>query len=209
MKEYCSIINSSRAPRKYCIAQKKYDGSNIRAKYTSKEGFCLFGTRTQLIDETTEFWNEIISIFQATHAKPLTELFKTKDFRDFREITVFGEFFGENSFAGRHEAEPHKIVVFDVLLGHKQHKLIPPREFHKVVGSITEVPEVVYEGNLSDAFIADVRNGSYGTDEGVICKGIEKTGAFFGGTWMCKIKTMAYLEKLKQNFADDWEKYAE
>lgn len=209
MKEYCSIINSSKAPRKFCIAQKKYDGSNIRAKYTQKEGFCLFGTRTQLIDEATPFWGEIVTVFKETHEKPLTELFKSKDFRDFREITVFGEFFGENSFAGQHENEPHKIVVFDVLLGHKQHKLIPPAEFHKTIGKAVEVPEIIYEGNLNDQFIQDIRESKYPVDEGVICKGSEKSGAFFGGIWMCKIKTSAYFEKLKSKFNEDWEKYAE
>ena len=209
MESYHSIINSSKAPRKHCIAQYKYDGSNIRAKYTQKEGFCLFGTRTQLINETTPFWNEIIEVFNKDLRDPLTDLFKSKNFRDFREIIVFGEFFGENSFAGRHEKEPHEIVVFDVLLGHKQRKLIPPREFHKVVGSIVKTPAIVYEGNLNDQFIQDIRDSKYPVDEGVICKGIEKTGAFFGGIWTCKIKTQAYLDKLKSNFGDEWEKYGE
>lgn len=209
MKEYCSIINSSKAPRKSCIAQRKYDGSNVRAKYTQKDGFCLFGTRTQLIDKGTPFWGEIVELFEKDLSKPLTELFRSKDYRDYREITVFGEFFGENSFAGRHENEPHKIVVFDILLGHKQHKLIPPNEFHKQISKVVEIPEVIYQGNLSDQFIKDVRGGLYGTDEGVICKGIEKTGAFFGGIWMCKIKTQAYIDKLKSNFGEEWEKYAE
>jgi hypothetical protein len=27
--------------------------------------------------------------------------------------------------------------------------------------------------------------------------------------WMCKIKTLAYFEKLKTRFKDDWEKYGE
>lgn len=209
MLEYSSIINSSKAPRKQCIAQYKYDGSNIRAKYTQKDGFCLFGTRTQLIDESTPFWNEVVTVFNSTLKDPLTELFKSKDFRDFREIIVFGEFFGENSFAGRHEAEPHEIVVFDVLLDHKQRKLIPPREFYKTVGKVVKTPEIIYEGNLSDQFIQDIRDSKYPVNEGVICKGIEKSGAFFGGIWTCKIKTQAYLDKLKLNFGDDWKKYAE
>lgn len=209
MEEYRSIINSSKAPRKHCIAQNKYDGSNFRAKYTQKRGFELFGTRTQLIDENTPFWGEMVLNFKETKEKELTDLFKSKDFRDFREIVVFGEFFGENSFAGHHEDEPHEIVIFDVLLGHKQKKFLNPQEFYKTVGKVVSVPEIIYEGNLNDSFIDKVRKNEYNLKEGVICKGVEKSGAFFGGVWMCKIKTLEYFEKLKNRFGEKWEQYGE
>lgn len=39
MVEYPSIQNSSKAPRKNCIAFEKLDGSNFRAKWTQKNGF--------------------------------------------------------------------------------------------------------------------------------------------------------------------------
>lgn len=55
MIEYPSIQNSSKAPRKNCVAFDKLDGSNFRAKWTAKRGFDTFGTRTQLIDETSEY----------------------------------------------------------------------------------------------------------------------------------------------------------
>ena len=50
-----------------------------------------------------------------------------------------------------------------------------------------------------------VRKGKYGVGEGVICKGGR------GGTdrWMAKIKTYAYLERLKRTFAERWEDYWE
>ena len=40
--------------------------------------------------------------------------------------------------------------------------------------------------------------------EGVVCKG-GKTG----DTWMVKIKTNAYMNRLKESFASDWENYWE
>lgn len=209
MIEYPSIINSSKAPRKNCIAFDKLDGSNFRAKYTQKKGFDVFGTRTQLIDETTPFWGEMVSVFNDTLKEDLEKLFKTKDFRDYREIIVFGEFLGENSFAGRHEDEPHKIVLFDVLVGHKQRKFLTPQEFVKTFHSIVEIPKIVYTGNLNEEFIADVRANKFGLKEGVICKGTEKSGAFSGGVWTCKIKTQEYLDKLKNQFGDEWTKYGE
>jgi RNA ligase len=210
MIEYPSIINSSKAPRKQCIAFDKLDGSNFRAKYTQKRGFETYGTRTQLIDETTPFWCEMVQIFKRDLKQPLEDLFKKhKEYRDFREICVFGEFYGENSIAGFHEQEPHKITIFDVLLGHKQRRFLKPKELIKNIGTVIEIPKVVYEGNLNESFIKDVRDGVYDVKEGVICKGEETSGAFAGNMWQCKIKTQKYLDYLKVRFKDEWEKYAE
>lgn len=209
MIEYPSIINSSKAPRKHCLAFDKLDGSNFRAKFTQKKGFDTFGTRTQLIDATTPFWGEMVEIFLTKYSAELDKLFRSKDFRDFREIIIFGEFLGENSFAGRHEEEEHDLVFFDILLGHKQRKFVKPREFVKLAKNHFPSPEVVYEGNLNEEFISRVRDNEFGLKEGVICKGTEPSGAFAGGVWTCKIKTNEYIQKLKGLFGDEWVKYGE
>lgn len=211
MIEYPSINNSSKAPRLPCIAFDKLDGSNFRAKFTPKQGFCNFGTRTQLIDETTPFWCDMVNVFRGTLEQTLSDIFKKDtDFRNFREIIVFGEYLGENSFAGQHvESDPKKIVVFDVLLGHKNRFFLKPQDFIKKFEGIIETPRVVYSGNLNEEFINDVRENKFGLKEGVICKGTEKNGAYRGGIWNCKIKTLEYLNKLKEKFGSDWTKYGE
>lgn len=209
MIEYPSIINSSKAPRKHCIAFDKLDGSNIRAKYTQKDGFKLFGTRTQLIDESTPFWNVIIEKFKPYEAS-LTEKFKKdKDYRDFREIIVFGELSGPNSFAGRHDdpTEDLKITFFDILTGNKNRKFVKPKEFIKDFSFLPQ-PKVIYEGKLNDSFIDEIRKNT-DLQEGVICKGTETSGAFVGGIWMCKIKTQAYFDKLKTQLPETWEQHGE
>lgn len=208
MIEFPSIINSSKAPRKPCIAFEKLDGSNMRFKYTPKQGFCGFGTRTQLIDESTSFWGQTVSLFTKALAEPLERFFKnSKEYRDFREIICFGEFFGEDSFAGHHGSSEKKIVIFDVLCGHKNRKFVLPQTFIKDF-SFIETPKVVYEGNLNDSFIKEVRE-SETLNEGVICKGRERSGAFMGGVWMCKIKTQNYFDRLKQRFEENANKYWE
>lgn len=211
MIEYPSIQNSSKAPRKACVAFDKLDGSNFRAKWTGKRGFDLFGTRTQLIDETTPFWGSAVELFKKELSAPLSDFFsKSKEYRGEREIIVFGEFVGPNSFAGVHDPEDEKeIVVFDVLVGHKNRAFIKPREFVKEVGAIVKIPRVVYEGNLTDDFIRRVRADEFNTFEGVICKGVETSGAYRGKVWQCKIKTQRYLDSLKDRYGDDWEKYGE
>lgn len=209
MIEYPSIINSSKAPREHCVAFDKLDGSNIRAKWTQKHGFSLFGTRTQLIDEKTAFWGEAVTLFKSHQAEPLDKIFRSdKAYRNEREIIVFGEFVGENSFAGHHETEPHKVVVFDILVGHKNQSFVKPRQFLDF-GSVVEIPKVIYEGNLNEELIASVRRNDFSLKEGVICKGSTTRGAYRGKIWMCKIKTQEYLDKLKGRFGKDWEKYGE
>jgi len=208
MIEYHTIIHSSKAPRKSCIAFEKIDGSNFRVKYTPKQGFCLYGTRTQLINETTPFWNEMVYEFKSNLEQSLLKLYKSREYSKYREIITFGEFYGDNSFAGFHKEEPHRIKIFDVLLGHKQRHLLKPREFIKEIACIVDTPRVIYQGNLNEQLIEDVRNNLYDLNEGVVCKGNETSGSFFGNVWMCKIKTNEYIERVKNKFKEEeWEKY--
>lgn len=209
MIEYPSIINSSKAPRESCIAFTKLDGSNIRVKWTNKKGFDLFGSRTQLIDKGHPLLGDVVPYFFKHYAEPLEKVFKD-NWRDLREIIVFGEYLGESSFAGRHVlTEPHKFVLFDVLLGHKNREFIKPDKFVKMFGNIVEIPKIVYVGNLNDQLISDVRQNKFSLKEGVICKGTKTSGAARGKMWMCKIKTQEYLDKLKALFGGEWEKYGE
>ena len=54
-------------------------------------------------------------------------------------------------------------------------------------------------------FAENVREGNYNVNEGVICKGVLKDGQI----WMAKIKTKAYMNKLKESFKDKWKDYWE
>ena len=211
MIEYPSIMPSSKAPRAHCVAFNKLDGSNIRVKYTAKQGFAWFGSRTQMFDKGHPFLGEAVPIFYAKYENKLVDLIE-KNFSDEREVIAFLEFFGPRSFAGYHEKDdPKDLVLFDILVGHKNRKFLMPKEFIKLTSQVSaEIPAVVYEGNLSDQFIQDVRDGKYPVVEGVVCKGVERTGAHRGGMWMAKIKTRAYLERLKIKFGEkDAVKYGE
>ena len=152
----------------------------------------------------------MISVFTQSCAEPLSKFFRDEYRNNHREIYVFGEFYGANSFAGRHdESDNYQIKIFDILVGHKNRKLIKPQDFVKTIAKIVDTPDVVYSGNLNDQFIKDVREGRYDVNEGVICKGTEPTGAAFGGIWQCKIKTQKYLNKLQEVYGTEWAKYWE
>ena len=210
MIEYPSISQSSKAPRQSCIAFEKYDGSNIRVKYTAKKGFCLFGSRTQLIDKSHPHLGEVIDIFNNKFADTLSCLIR-KYFPNEREAIVFGEFFGPQSFAGMHvPGDTKEFVPFDLLIGNKNRKFLLPHEFIKLFSPVVKIPRIIYEGNLADNFIDDVRSGVYDVVEGVVCKGTHPSGAYRGNVWMAKIKTQKYLDRLFTKFGEDGiKKYGE
>ena len=199
MIEYPSIIGPRKAPREMCYAFEKYDGSNIRVKWTSKKGFDTFGSRTQLIDASHPHLGQVVEVFNRDYKEKL-EQYLSKNFRDEREVICYGEFFGPNSFAGIHVAEdPKSFVLFDVLVGHKNRVFVKPNDFVKYLGSIVKIPRLIYNGILNEEFIEQVRSGFYeGIVEGVVCKGISTNGAYRGKVWMCKIKTRTYLDKIRQ-----------
>jgi hypothetical protein len=164
-----------------------------------------------------------VTIFKAKYAPQLEEFFhRDKLTRNEREVIVFGEYFGPKSYAGTHQVDDVKnVVIFDVMVGHKNRRFYKPFDFIDTFQSLVEIPPVLYTGNLTDQFISDVRNGAYTAEfhrltdnkfplfEGVICKGTANTGAFAGNMWQCKIKTQEYLDSLKNKFGNDWEKYGE
>ena len=211
MIEYPTIMPSSRAPRAPCIAFNKYDGSNIRVKYTNKKGFCLFGSRTQYFDKGHPFLGEAVDIFYKKYEDKLVDLIE-QEWPHEREVIAFLEFFGQKSFAGYHEKDdPKDLMLFDLMIGHKNRHFLLPQDFVKLTTKVqVETPLIIYEGNLTDQFIQDVRDGKYPVFEGVVCKGKERTGAHRGNVWMAKIKTLNYLNLLKGKFGEeDAKKYGE
>ncbi len=212
MIEYPSILSSAKAPRQPCIAFDKLDGSNIRVKYTGNKGFHLFGSRTQMFDKNHPFLGLAVDLFYRDFENPLVDLIEG-EFRNEREVIAFLEFFGDQSFAGWHEnTDPtRRLVCFDIMVGHKNRKFLKPQDFVKLTDKYKVTrPRVIYNGNLNDEFIADVRAGKYDVVEGVVCKGTQNTGAHRGGIWMCKIKTQAYLDRLFKKFGEEGiQKYGE
>ena len=214
MKEYPSIPNSSKAPRQPCFGFVKYDGSNIRMEWSKKQGWYKFGTRTQLLDAGHPVFGRVIPIFMEKYADDLVKVFQSsKVFRGVDTFTIFGEFFGEKSFAGMHFPDDQKwdYVLFDVNPYKKG--ILSPKIFLAEFGHL-KVAELVYQGNLNEPLIESVRESKFdctskyeiktGVPEGIICKGGEKHKL-----WMTKIKTSEYREALKKRYRNDWEKYWE
>ncbi|MBW3020795.1 hypothetical protein KY334_05845 [Candidatus Woesearchaeota archaeon] len=190
MKQYPSIdrtISSSLD----IYAFNKLDGSNIRVEWTRKNGFEKFGSRRQLIDERTPILGESIQIFNFLYKDQLHEIFKENRWQ---KVTCFLEFHGDNSFAGTHQNEQHRLTLFDVQI-HKKGFLLP-REFLKTFKDV-KTAKLLYTGKCNQPFIESVENGTLEgmTFEGVVCKANKyKTP---GVPYMFKVKNKEWIEKLK------------
>ncbi len=131
----------------------------------------------------------------------MTAVLRGLNFYDSEELIVFTEFLGDNSFAGKHQSSDAKrLVIIDVQTARG---FVSPERF---VSDLVDLPiaRVVYRGKLTGKFAEDVRMGRFGVAEGVVCKGENQ-----GNIWMVKIKTNAYMIRLKEAFADRWEDFWE
>lgn len=214
-KRYYPKIPSTRdCPGGRCIAFEKYDGTNLHWRWHRKLGWHAFGTRRDefpLTDSGTADFAAAhsrlatcVEVFAADLANGVESVFRDHpDYRSYDELVAFTEYFGSQSFAGLHRPDdPKELRLFDVFA--EGFGLIGPRAFADDFDHPARA-RVVYEGKLTGEFAEDVRNGRYDVEEGVVCKG----GRGGEDLWMAKIKTHAYMHKLKTAFDDRWEQYWE
>ena len=216
MLQYPSILGVKKVPKGFpCIAFYKYDGSNLRFEWSAKKGWNKYGSRTQMIDIKHEVFGKGIEIFQEQLGNIIVERIKKaypKEFKNIERITAFAEFYGENSFAGNHEISDEKNVkLFDIYIFKKG--FLAPEKFVEIFGDWDKAAQVVYQGNLNEGFIQDVRHNGLilPLNEGVICKGSSDKIKFqtHGTVWMTKIKTFDFINRLKNRYAEKWEDYSE
>ena len=208
---YPKMPGSGVAPLARCVAFDKYDGTNLHWVWEQELGWYAFGTRRDRFDldnaGVTEFnaahpgLEQAAPIFLDSLADALTGILKTNDYYDSTEIIAFTEYLGPKSFAGKHKADdPKQLVLFDIQVAAG---FLAPDLFVDHFAALP-IARVVYRGKLNGKFTTDVREGRFDVTEGVVCKGGET-----GETWMVKIKTNAYMKRLKASFASDWENYWE
>ncbi|RYX85739.1 hypothetical protein EON83_05215 [bacterium] len=214
MLHYPKMPNSRNCPDSRCIAFEKYDGTNLHWEWERDFGWHSFGARRDEFNlnssgiESFERAHTNLrgcgGLFNSTLAQDIEKVFRDNPhYTSFSNFKVFTEFFGAHSFAGLHkDDEPKELMLFDVWV--EPFGMIGPRQLITDFGHLNTA-RVVYEGKITGQFVEDVRNGKYGVQEGVVCKG----GTGGKDVWMVKIKTLAYMERLKKTFAQEWENYWE
>jgi hypothetical protein len=143
-------------------------------------------------------------VFLATLAAPLEAvLHDHPNYAHFTAIRAFTEYAGPRSFAGAHAADdPMRTVLIDVWAD--GYGFLSPDQFVADFEHLP-IPRVIYRGKLTGAFLEGVREGKYGVAEGAVCKG----GKGGEDVWMIKVKTYAYLDRLKKTFGAKWAEYWE
>jgi hypothetical protein len=141
----------------YVYGFDKIDGSCIRAEWNKKlskksqftNGFGKFGTRQEMIKNASNPFTEAINIFMDKYSGSLDKIFnENKLFRGLDKITVYGEFFGEHSFAGMHDwKELHDLAIFDMFMYKKDY--VKPRDFIDIFSHL-DIPEVIFQGILDE-----------------------------------------------------------
>ena len=216
MKTYTSIPKwKPEHLGKHIFGFYKMDGSNFRAEWDRKlskkskftQGFSKFGTRKEVIQKNNPFF-EGVKIFDNKFSYELDEIFRThKTFRGIDRITVYGEFSGENSFAGTHDwNEPHDIYLYDIFQFKKGY--LPPAEFLKIFpyGEF-DICKKMYKGIFTEEVIKHVEDGdlcqwqypqsTQDLEEGIVFKGVED-----GKVFMFKVKTNEWLQKVKEKYGE-------
>lgn len=183
-----------------CIAFDKIDGSNFRAEFSRKRGFYKYGSRSIMIDRSSEHLGSGIDIFLNKYSEDLNRIFRDK-YSKVDSFVVFGEFIGDNSFAGQHvDSDVKDVILFDI----NQYKrgIITPYEFLENFGHL-HIPSIVYEGEYDIDLISYIRENKT-LKEGVIAKGILKRKNSKEEAWMTKIKTDIWLNKVKEKFGEKY-----
>lgn len=207
---YPKIPDGTNCPLKKCIAFEKLDGTNIHWIFKSNLGWLDFGTRRDRFPIN----NGGVSKFEKAHPElsgldklwdPNSDLefwlMDNPEYNDHNETIVFTEYWGPNSFAGQHNAQDDKqLTIIDVMV---DGKFLSPEKLIKDFSNFG-LPKVIYQGKYTGQFVEDVRKGKYPVNEGVVVKGVADDQVY-----MTKIKTNAYLEKLKLQFKDKWQDYWE
>jgi hypothetical protein len=231
MLHYPKMSGSAAAPLGRCVAFEKLDGTNLHWCWDRDFGWHAFGTRRDEFNLTpdgeTAFGTahpgleRAAPVFRETLAEPLDAILRDHpNYANFTAVKAFTEFVGPNSFAGAHVPDdPMRTVLFDVYA--EGYGFVSPQQFIADFAHLP-TPRVVYQGKLTGAFLEAVREGKYGVAEGVVCKGVgdrpaqRNTGASTGivksegdAVWMVKVKTYAYLERLKESFGAKWQDYWE
>jgi hypothetical protein len=195
MKQYPSIPSKINGELDI-YAFGKLDGSNIRVEWSPKSGFSKFGTRKRLLSEKDDHLGRAVTIFKKEWEAHLPKIFARQ--RWHHNVVLFFEFFGDKSFAGYHfDDDNHQLVLIDVDVYKKG--LISPRDFVDIFGALP-IPQVLYRGKCNSSFIESVRASKLEgmPFEGVVCKAHHPKR----GNIMFKVKSQAWLNKVKEKYGD-------
>ena len=150
----------------------KLDGQNFCATYNVKKNkWGPFGSRAVTVDERSEQFGNTVSYFlnkgyeDILAIKVIQNKGKGDIFNGVEEVTFFFEWYGNNSFAGKHEeGDEMHLALIDVFI--KKKGYIEPKEYERIFRNTSiEMPDLIYKGPLDAEIIAKIQNNDW-TQEG-------------------------------------------
>lgn len=166
----------------------KLDGNNLRFEFSKKQGWHKFGSRTQMVDLTSEQFGPAVRRFLEEYAEWIPTCFKKTP----QKIVIFGEWSGPNSFCGMHAQDDlMDLTFFDACVDNRG--WLDPRDFRKAFEGSVPVCRYLGSHNWTRGFIDRVRSGAIDgiTFEGVVGKTIQGSQLKMG-----KAKTQEWYDKV-------------
>lgn len=198
----------------------KLDGQNFCVKYNpKKKEFGPYGSRNVTVDENSEQFGDTVKWFKnSNYPEILTKIVKEHSgkrevFNGVEEITFFFEWYGENSFAGKHqEGDEMHLALIDVFL--KKKGYMEPGEYETLFrNSGIEMPDFIYFGVLNSDIINAIQSNDW-TKEDAWDNRIKEGVVFKRSTLLkgqrrpsVKVKTNWWLNKLHSTYPEEmWKK---
>lgn len=198
MKQYPSIPAGAIAGVPVHVFPK-YDGSNVRAEWTRKQGWRQFGSRRRVLAPGTLLGTRAKPLMLDTYGDDLARIFRAQRWD---RVVAFFEFFGPRSFAGlHHEDDAQEVMLLDVAVHRRG--LLPPDTVRALCAGL-KLPPLLHHGPFTEAMAQQVRDGVFPgqTLEGIVAKGPLKTP---GRPLSFKVKSAAWLAALRKKCASEEE----
>lgn len=197
------------------VGYNKLDGQNFCAVYNCrKKTWGPYGSRTVTVDENSEQFGDVVKFFNNSGYKEiLADIIKEfsgkRDvFNGVDEVTFFFEWYGADSFAGKHKAgDQMHLALIDVAL--KKKGYIEPKDYEMCFRGSVEMPELVYSGPLDADIIEKVQNNDWTHPD--CWKSYVKEGVVFKRTTLLKgqrrpsvkVKTKWWIDKLHSMYSEE------
>jgi hypothetical protein len=199
----------------------KLDGQNFCATFKTKaNNFVSFGSRTVQVDEHSESeLAEAVTWFKVNKLdekliKIIKDNWKKGDvFQGIEEITFFFEWYGPNSFAGKHDFWDYangdmRLALIDVFL--KKKGYMEPKDYYTLFkDSGIEIPDLIYRGPLNSEIISKIQNNDW-TQPDAEFPNVKEGVVFKRSTLMkgqrrpsVKVKTKWWLNKLHSMYSEE------
>ena len=190
MKSYPSIRQSRKSFSAFIF--DKLDGSNLRFSWNRRQGWYEYATRTRTLPVDHKLYKAGYEYFSQVYSDYLVNIAHQQKWQ---RMDAFFEFYGDNSFAGRHDLNDiHKVTLID--LAPNTRGFLNPQEFIDLCSGVP-TPKLIDRVQWNEEYIEAVRKGLISgiTAEGVVAKHESKQRR-------AKAKTQVWIDRVISEFGE-------